>query len=154
MLQAAAPAVWIGPVAALSLVAMAIAFVVMAVVLAQAARKADERSTALARDLALIREQVEPTLKELREAAAAGKNLATKLDEEVREVIGTSQRIRHDVDRGMRRAKRRLRDFDALAEVVQGEIEDTALDVAATLRTLRRGKGVIGRIRRLLRGKR
>lgn len=152
--QAAAQSGWVGPTVALSLVAMAAAFALMAVVILKSARKAEERSEALARDLHEIREQIEPTLMALREAARAGQGLAGKLEEEVREIIRTSQRIRHDLDRGVRRAKRRLRDFDALAEVVQDEIEDTALDVAATLRTLRRGKGVIGRIRRLIRGKR
>jgi hypothetical protein len=33
---------------------------------------------------------------------------------------------------------------------VHGEVEDAALDVAATLRSARQGNGVLGRVRRLL----
>jgi hypothetical protein len=34
--------------------------------------------------------------------------------------------------------------------VVHAEVEDTALDVAAALRTARHGNGMIGRLRRVL----
>ena len=37
-----------------------------------------------------------------------------------------------------------------LYTVVHGEVEDAALDVAAALRTVRRGNGMLGRVRRLL----
>jgi hypothetical protein len=43
-----------------------------------------------------------------------------------------------------------MEDLDALAEVMQEELEDTALDVASRVRSIRTGAGVIGRIRRLL----
>jgi hypothetical protein len=82
--------------------------------------------------------------------AKEGRDLATRMQQEVEALISTSQRIRVDVDRGMKRAKRRLSDFDALAEVVQEEVEETALDVAARVRSFRTGTSVIGRLRRLL----
>jgi hypothetical protein len=44
----------------------------------------------------------------------------------------------------------RLADLDSLYSVVHDEVEDTALDVAAALRTVRRGNGMLGRVRRLL----
>ncbi len=144
---------WVGPTMALSLVVIAIAFVVIAAILAAGARKAASARDALTHELASLRREAEPTLKDLQEMAKSGREVAVRLREEMHEVIRTSQRLRFDVERGFRRARRRLSDLDALAEVVQGEVEDTALDVASTLRTMRRSKGMIGRLRRLVRGR-
>lgn len=126
-------AAWAAPVGAISLVVIALAFVVIAAA------------------VALMGKGVLEAVKALREAVGEGRALAAKLQHEADEVIQTSQRLRGDLDHGVRRAKRRLNDLDALAEVMQEEVEETALDVAAKVRTFRTGAGVIGRIRRLLR---
>ncbi len=47
-------------------------------------------------------------------------------------------------------AEARLADLDALFEVVQEEVETTALDVAATLRNVRRGLSLLEWGRRAL----
>ena len=130
------PAAWVGPTMALSLAVVALSFAViaiMAVVIGSRTLRAGRR---------------------IEEAADATRGLAVKVQDEVTELVRTSQRLRFEVDRGVRRAKRRLQDLDAVAEVVQEEIEETALDVAATLRTVRVGRGVLGRITRLLRKRR
>ena len=57
---------------------------------------------------------------------------------------------RNDLEIGVRKVKRKLSDLDALYEVVHEEVEDTALDVAAGLRSVRNGAGMVGRIRRWL----
>jgi uncharacterized protein YoxC len=125
-------AAWVGPAMAISLVVIALSFLAIALGALLAGREAAR------------------TLRGLREAVSGGKGLARKLEQEVDALIQTSQRLRHDLNRGVKRAKRRLSDFDALAEVMQEELEDTALDVASKLRGLRSGLGVIGRLRRLL----
>lgn len=145
---------WVGPAAALALILIAVCQVAVAVVAALMAKEFSETTGELTEEVRQIRRDIEPTLEKVREVAEAGKGLANKVETEVSEILRTSQRVRHEVDRGFRRAGRRLSDLDALAEVVQGELEETALDVAATLRTVRRGKGVLGRIRRLVRGRR
>lgn len=132
----ASEASWVGPTIALALIVLDIAFVIIAVVAVVTARRA-----------------LRATL-ELERAAEAGRGLMTRVQEEVGEVIRTSQRVRFEVDRGVRRARRRLQDLDAVAEVVQEEIEETALDLAASLRTVRTGGSVVSRITRLLRGRR
>jgi len=43
-----------------------------------------------------------------------------------------------------------LEDLESLDAVVPEEVEDTALDVAAALRSARSGNGMLGRVRRLL----
>jgi len=48
----------------------------------------------------------------------------------------------------------RLKDLDALVEVLQEEAEATALDVAAMVRTVRRTGGVLGAARKMMRRRR
>ena len=43
-----------------------------------------------------------------------------------------------------------LEELGTLYDVVHDEVEGTALDVAAALRSVRRGNGMLGRVRRLL----
>jgi predicted nucleic acid-binding Zn-ribbon protein len=105
----------------------------------------------IGKEVAELRSELKPALDGIRDLTQSGTGLATRVEGEVQEIVRTSQRIRSEVDRGLRRAKHRLAEFDAVTEVVQEEFEETALDIAATLRTVRKGRGVIGRIRRLLR---
>ena len=51
---------------------------------------------------------------------------------------------------GIDRMEVKLADLETLYDVVHDEVEDTALDVAAALRSARQGNGMIGRVRRLL----
>ena len=137
LLQAGAEsAAWVGPTMALSLLVIATSFLVIAIVAAVLGVKALRAG------------------RRIEAAADATRGIVVKLQDEVGEVIRTSQRIRFQVDRGVQRTQRRLEDLDAVVEVVQEELEETALDVAATLRTVRTGSGVLGRITRLLRARR
>jgi uncharacterized protein YoxC len=148
-------AAWVGPVGAISLVVIALAFLVIALAVALMGKGIAEAVKALQKEIAELRTELDPALRGLRDAAGEGRALMLKLQDEVEAVIQSSQRIRHDVDRGMRRARHRLADLDALAEVMQEEVTDTALDVASRVRSFRTGTSVIGRLRRLfLRGRR
>lgn len=142
---------WVGPTVALSLVVIAVSFLGMAFGAAMAAKGAAEGAQKLAQEIQQLREDLEPTLKGVGEAVREGRDLAVRAGAEIEALIATSQRVRLDVDRGMKRARRRLSDFDALAEVVQEEVEETALDVAAKVRSFRTGTSVVGQLRRLLR---
>jgi hypothetical protein len=143
-------AAWVGPTMAVSLVVIALSFLAIATGVLMAGREAGKAIHKLSQEISQIRQELEPTMRGLREAAEEGRGLAKKLQLEVDSIIQTSQGLRHDLRRGVKRAKHRLSDLDALAEVMQGELEDTALDVAAKMRTLRSGFGVIGRLRRFL----
>lgn len=146
---------WVGPVGAISLVVIALAFVVIAVAVALMGKGVAEAVKALQKEISELRTELDPTLRGLRDAAGEGRALVAKLQDEVEAVIQSSQRVRHDIDRGMRRARHRLADLDALAEVVQEEVTETALDVTARVRSFRTSTSVIGRLRRLfLRGRR
>ena len=146
---------WVGPTMALSLVVIALAFAVMAAAAAIIARRAATEISDLAEELGKLREELSPALAAMRRVAEAGAEVSSDIREELQHYLATSRAVRKDLDRGMRRVKTRLADLDALYEVVHEEVEDTALDVAARVRSVRRGAGVVGRLRRLfVRGRR
>lgn len=146
---------WVGPTAALSLVVIALAFAAIAagsVLLAQAVRK---EIAELSDKLESIRGDLHDAMHAVRRVAETGEELSVKLKEEVQHYLTTSRAIRHDLERGVRQVKSRLADLDALYEVVHDEVEDTALDVAAKVRSVRQGTSMVGRLRRwLVRGRR
>ena len=145
---------WVGPATALSLVFIAVAIATAVGAGVYLLLRIDRATEAMSRHVAELRTRLEPAARTLQELGSSGRTLAVRVEDEVSEVLRTSRKVRHDVERGFDRAKARLEDLDALIEVVQDEVEETALDVAATLRTVRKGKGVVGRLRRLLRGRR
>ena len=143
-------AAWVGPTMAISLVLIALSFIVIAAVAALVGKGAADALQKLSSEITELRADVQPALHSVRHMAEEAKGLASQLNVEVNEVIRTSSEIRHDVRRGVDRVRERLEDLDALAEVMQEELEETAIDVASRVRSIRTGAGVIGRIRRLL----
>ena len=85
-----------------------------------------------------------PALSDLR-------RLVTTIRAEAEGVAETSRDLRGRIVRAADAAQARLADLDALFEVVHEEVESAALDVAATLRTMRRGLSVVEWGRRALR---
>ena len=79
-----------------------------------------------------------------------GQDLMVLVRHEAGALAQTSRRVRRKLVRGVDRVEGKLADLETLYDLVQGEVEDTALDVAATLRSVRRGNGMLGRVRRLL----
>lgn len=141
---------WVGPTIAISLVVIALAFGAMAAAIVVVGRRAAEESRALSKELGELRRDIGPTIQAINGLAGTGAELGLKVKDEALAVLDTSRRLRRGVLRGARRLQGRLEDLDALYEVVHGEVQDTALDVAATLRTVRTGASALGRIKRLL----
>jgi hypothetical protein len=105
--------------------------------------------------VAELQRRLHPVMDAVDRLADAGEDLGEKTREEVERILETSRRLRRTTVRGARRVRGRLQDLDALYEVVSGEVQDTALDLAARLRTVRTGANFLQRIRRLLiRGRR
>jgi methyl-accepting chemotaxis protein len=143
-------AAWVGPTMALSLVVIALSFIIIAAVAAIVGREAAQALETLSKEVGELREELQPTMRSVKAMSEEAQGLASQLKVEAGEIIRTSSEIRHDVRRGVDRVRERLEDLDALAEVMQDELEETALDVAARVRSVRTGAGIIGRIRRLL----
>jgi uncharacterized protein YoxC len=139
---------WVGPTVAISLVVIALAFAAIGVAVALLARSA-------IREVRELREEVAPAISAVRRITDAGADLSGDIKQEVQEYLATSRAVRRDLERGVYQVKSRLADLDALYEVVHEEVEDTALDVAARVRAVRNGAGMVSRIRRwLVRGRR
>lgn len=154
LIQAAMPG-WVGPTAALSLVVIALAFAAIAVALLAAGRAARKATSELREEIHGLREEIGPALQAVNRVVGKVEVISDQVGGEVREVLETSRRTRYNIERGIKRAQDRLEDFDALVEVVQEEVEETALDATAAIRTVRTAGGAVGLLRRLLvRGRR
>jgi uncharacterized protein YoxC len=133
---------------AISLVVIALAFAAIGVALVLMARSAT-------REIRELREEVAPAIAAVRRITDAGAGLSGDIAEEIQEYLATSRAVREDLARGVFQVKSRLADLDALYEVVHEEVEETALDMAARVRSVRNGVGMVSRIRRwLVRGRR
>ena len=130
---------WVGVVSAISLAIIAIATLVAAGGIVAAALGVRTAVKAL-------KGFAGPAIADVRQLIASIKTEADAL-------VGTSRDVRQRIVRAVDAAEDRLTDLDALAEVVQEELEDTALDAAATMRNVRRGLSVWRWSRKLLKGK-
>ena len=130
---------WVGVVSALSLAIIAVAALVGAVAVIAAALGV--RSA-----LQAIKNLAGPAITDVRQ-------LITSIKTEADALVGASRDVRHRIVRAADAAEERLTDLDALAEVMQSELEETALDAAATLKDVRRGLSVWRWSRKLLKGK-
>ncbi len=131
---------WVGPTVAIALVVIAASFLVMgtaavalAIGLRRMSREARTKLTALTAD-----------------ARTATARLRGELDGYADLATETRLKLRRGVDA----VENRLQDLDALVEVLQEEAEETALDVAAMVRTVRRSGRVLGIARKALRKRR
>ena len=130
---------WVGVVSALSLAIIALAALVGAIAIIAGA-------LAVRAAVKGIRHLAGPAISDVRQLIGSIKIEADAL-------IGTSRDVRHRIVKAADAAEDRLTDLDALAEVMQSELEDTALDAAATMRDVRRGLSVWRWGKKLLKGK-
>ena len=144
-LQAGVVAGWVGPTMAISLVIIAGAFLVIAAASALAARQAAREMQQLSRVIESLRTDLAPALTAVQAVSGEGQRLAGMVGNEAEELVRASRQFREGL-------RERLANLEAIYEVLEEEIEDTAVDVAVTLRTFRSGAGWFGRIRRLLGG--
>ena len=130
---------WVGVTAAISLMVIAVAALVAGAAIVIAALGV--RSTVKA-----LKGVAGPALADVRLLIGGIKTEADAL-------VGASRDIRNRIVRAADAAEERLTDLDSLAEVMQEELEEAALDAAATVRDVRRGLGVWRWGRKLLKRK-
>ncbi len=97
---------------------------------------------------------IRPTLQTVRKLADDASSVVGIVRTEIGAIVKTSRGLRRRVDETVDSVEERLQDLDALLDVVLGEVEDTALDVAAALRTARRGGSIVRRVKRAVLGRR
>ncbi len=141
---------WVGPTVAISLVVIALALVGGAAVVAVAALRISEETRKLGSMVQGHQEDVTQALAGARRLTEQGQDLLVLLRQEIGAFTQTSRRIRRKLTRGVDSIEAKLTDLETLYDLVHDEVEDTALDVAAALRTSRQGNGMLGRVRRML----
>jgi hypothetical protein len=127
---------WVGVVTAVSLAIIALATLVTAAAVIAAA-------LGVRTALKALKAFAGPAIGDVRQLIAGIKTEADAL-------VGSSRDVRQRIVRAVDAAEDRLTDLDTLAEVMQQELEETALDAAATMRDVRRGLSVWRWSRKLL----
>ena len=131
---------WVAVVTGLSLAILALAAIAIALSSVIAV-------LALRTFLRILEHLAGPAVSDVRQLVATIRTEADSL-------VGTSRDLRARIVKAADAAEARLADLDALFEVVQEEVETTALDVAATLRNVRRGLSVLEWGRRAIKRRR
>jgi uncharacterized protein YoxC len=128
---------------ALSFLGMGIAVAIAAFRVAKQVKKVGALVDGLQDDIA-------HTLKGVRNLTEQAQDVMVLVRHETGAFAQTARRLRRKIVRGVDRIETKLQDLETLYDVIHDEIENTALDVAAALRTVRRGNGMLGRVRRIL----
>jgi len=150
ILQAAATPAWVGPTMAISLAVIALSVLGMAIVVGRSVLRLVAHRKRIAAVFDTLQEDAQQALVAARRLTEQAQDLMVLVRHEAGAFAETSRRVRRKVVRGIDRVEERLADLETLYDVVHDEVEDTALDVAAALRSARQGNGMIGRVRRLL----
>jgi hypothetical protein len=150
LMQVAEVPSWVGPTMAISLALIALSVVGAAIAVSVVALRVSEQVKRVARVGEGLQGDVAQTLQTARRLTEQGQDLVVLLRHEAGAFSETARRVRRKVTRGVDRLEGKLSDLETLYDLVHAEVEDTALDVTAALRSVRRGNGVLGRVRRLL----
>jgi hypothetical protein len=135
---------------AISLAIIAVCFLAIAAVAAIAALRLSGEAKKLAAVVIGLQDDAAQALKTVRRLTEQAQDLMVVVRNEAGAFAHTSRRVRRKLVRGVDRVEEKLADLETLYDLVHGEVEDAALDVAAGLRSVRRGNGMLGRVRRLL----
>ena len=149
LVQAAVPP-WVGPTMAISLAVIALAVLGAAVAVGIAALRLAGQVQRVGTLVDGMQDDLRQSITAVRRLTEQGQDLVVLLRHEAGAFAQTGRRLRRKMVRGVDRMESKLADLETLYDVVHEEVEDTALDVAAALRSVRAGTGMLGRVRRLL----
>jgi uncharacterized protein YoxC len=130
-------------VLALSFLGMAIAVTIAAFRVAGQAKKVGTLVDVLQDDLARILKGVGSLTEQAQEVMVLVRHEAGAFAQ-------TARRVRRKTVRAVDRIEAKLEDLETLYDVIHDEVEGSALDLAAALRSLRRGNGMLKRVSRIL----
>jgi uncharacterized protein YoxC len=150
VVQVSASPEWVGPTMAISLAVIALSFLGIALAVAIAALKLAGQVKKVGTLVDGLQGDVARTLKAVRHLTEQAQDVMVVVRQETGAFAQTSRRLRRKLVRAADRVEMKLEELETLYEVVHDEVEGTVLDVAAGLRSVRRGNGMLGRVRRLL----
>jgi uncharacterized protein YoxC len=129
---------------------MALAALVVLVGILGALRQLGQLSERMTRVVESLDRDARPALESVRRTADETSQVVHTVRDEIQALSGTSRDVRQRVERAAASLEDRFVEFDTLLDILQDELEETVLDVAALLRTTRRGTGLMRGIRRVL----
>jgi hypothetical protein len=150
LLQAGVTPDWVGPTVAIALVVIALSIVAGAGAVVVAALRLVRETRKLTTMVQGYQDDVAQGLVGVRRLIDQAQDMLVVVRQEVGAFTQTSRRVRRKLVRGVDNIETKLADLETLYDLVHDEVEDTALDVAAALRTSRQGNGMLGKVRRLL----
>ena len=148
--QVGTAAEWVGPTMAISLAVLALSFLGMAVAIGLAALRVAAQVRKIGMAVDGLQDDAAEALKAMRRLAEQSQDLMVLVRHEAGAFAHAGRRLRRKAMRGADRIEAKLHNLETLYDVVHDEVEDTALDVAAALRSLRSGNGMLSRVRRVL----
>lgn len=140
---------WPLVVIAIATSVMAFSVLVILVGMLGTLRQLGQLSDRMTRLLESVDRDARPALDAVRRTADETSRAAQTVREEVQALSGTSQDLRERVERTAAALEDRFIEFDTLLDILHDEVEDTVLDLAALLRTTRRGTGLVRGFRRV-----
>ncbi|MBE0591704.1 MAG: hypothetical protein IH616_04815 [Gemmatimonadales bacterium] len=144
---------WAETVTAISTAVIAVAVIAAGVMVVSTLKQFRSLQGSIERTIELLERDARPTLDSARRLIDDAQHVMSSVRTEADGIVHSSKDVRERVDGLMRRTEERLQDLDALIDVVQYEVEETALDVAAALRTTRRGASVLRTMKRAFLGR-
>jgi uncharacterized protein YoxC len=150
LLQVSATPDWVGPTVAISLAVLALSFLGMAMAVAIAALRVAKQAKKVGGLVDGLQNDIASTLKGVRNLTEQAQEVMVLVRHEAGAFAQTGRRLRRKTVRAVDRIEAKLEDLETLYDVIHDEVEDSALDLAAALRSLRRGNGMLGRVRRIL----
>jgi len=150
LLQVGSTPEWVGPTVAISLAVLALSFLALAIAVGIAAFKLASEIRKVGAMIDGLQDDVARTLRSVRRLTEQAQDVMVLVRHETGAFAQTARRLRRKTVRAVDRIEGKLQDLETLYDVVHDEVEGTALDLAAALRSLRRGNGMLGRVRRIL----
>ncbi len=150
LLQVQDTPAWVGPTMAISLAIIAFAFAIIGFVVAALGLAVFRQLKDLRSQMAGVQDDLQRTMKSIRKGAKDIRGVTALAHAQVAAFPGTGEELRERVLDAADHVQVRLQDLEALYDVVYDEVADTALDVAAGVRTFRKNP-VLRTVRRFLR---
>ncbi len=144
---------WAAQVTAISTAIIALAVLAAGVMVVMVLNEFRSLKKTFERVAVLLERDARPTLDSARRLVDDAQHVFQSVRRETEDIVHSSKEVRERVERLMHKTEERLQDLDALIDVVQVEVEETALDIAAALRTTRRGASVFRTMKRTFLGR-
>jgi len=141
---------WTEVLTAISTTIIALAVVAFSVAVIALTRRLTDLSRNVERLLDTMDRDARPALEAVRRTADEASRVAILVRDEAEGIVGTSKTVRGRIERTAASLEDRFIELETLVGLLQNEVEETVLDVAAALRMTRRGSGLLRRIKRAL----